>query len=171
MDKPLEQAVAALELIVQQLVALHGELIDLLHRKRQALREGRSGAIGELCALENEKIQAISELEKRRLELVARITLLIDDQAAQPMRMGELAERLPEPVRGRLLILRQQLRDRLLDVQQRAAVARRATESLMKHLHGVVQTIGALSTGVSTYSSRGARPPRAIAVSTFSMTA
>lgn len=171
MAETLEQHTAALESVLQQQVQAHEALLSLLERRRQAMRTADTRAVNELCALENEKVQAISELEKQRLTLVAKLTLAIDPTAAEPMRMGELAERLPEPARGRLLVLRHQLMQRMARVREASSVARRAAEALMKHVHGLVQTIGVLSTGVSTYSQQGQPPRQATAVSTINLTA
>jgi hypothetical protein len=170
MGKQAEQTCAALEAVLGQMVAIHQELLTLLERKRGAMRKGDGRAMTELCALENAKVQAIAELEKKRLELVARLTLLVDPQAPEPMRMAEVAERLPEPVRGRLLTLRQQLRSQLETVKHQTAVARRAAESLVRHVQGLVQSMMAVANYGTTYRKPGA-PGRSSAVSTFSMTA
>lgn len=171
MDKKLETSLHALESVLQRQLAGHEQLLALLQRKREALRAGDLDRIMELCELENEHIQSISELEKRRLELAARVTLLVQPGAPEPMRLEALAAHLPEPQRGRLLALRQTLLGRMGEVKRQTSIARRATEALMRHMQSLVQTVGALSTGVSTYSRHGARPQQATAVSTISLTA
>lgn len=170
-DKTLEQHVAALEAVLQQQASAHAELLTLMQRQRQALQKGDSRSMAQLCALENEKVQLISELEKQRLELTAQLTLKVDPAADQPLRLGELAERLPEPARSRLLVLRQRLTQQAEQVRQAAGVARRAADALVRHMHGLIQTIGMLSTGVCTYSQRGALPSHATAVRTINLTA
>ena len=160
-----------LESTLKQLLSLHGELLELLTSKREVLRKSDNQAVTGLCILEHEKLQKIAELEKQRLMQVAELTLKVDPQAKEPLRMAELAERLDEPQRGRLLVARQQLLERMKQVQQETNIVRRATESLAKHMHGIVQTLGALSAGVSTYGSGGAFPQKNNAVSTFSATA
>jgi FlgN protein len=172
MDKKTPHAlVSALEQTLQQQLVLHRGLLDLLKRKRDVLRANDARATADLCGLEHEKVQKVAELEKQRLKLVADLTLRVDPAAAEPMRLAELAERLGEPARGRLLVLRQQLLEQMRRVQQETSVVRRATEALAKHMQGIVQTIGAISSGVSTYGSRGAFPQQNTAVSTFSATA
>ena len=120
---------------------------------------------------ENAVVQQISELEKKRLQLVADLTLALDPQAAQPLKLAELAQRLDEPDRGRLLVLRQQLLERMAEVRRQTNVARRATESLVSHMQGLVQSIGAACSGMSIYASNGAPPPQAMVLSTFNTTA
>lgn len=163
--------VVTLETTLRQLLDLHTELLDLLKRKRDVVRGNDSRAAVGLCVLEHEKLQKIADLEKKRLHLVADLTLSVDPKAQAPLRMAELADRLGEPVRGRLLVARQQLLEKMKSVQEESNIVRRATEALAKHMHGIVQTLGALSAGVATYGSRGAFPQHNTAVSTFSATA
>lgn len=163
--------ITQLEQNLHQLLNLHGELLELLKKKRDTLRDSDTQAAIGLCTLEHEKIQKIADLEKQRLQLVADLTLAINPQAKEPLRMGDLAEQLSEPSRGNLLVLRQKLLEQMKAVHHETGIVRRATESLAKHMHGIVQTIGALSAGVSTYGNRGALPQANTAVSTFSATA
>ncbi len=171
MDKQMPAKLVALEQVLRQQLQLHGELLELLKKKRDTLRTNDTRATIDLCTLEHEKAMKIAELEKDRLRLVADLTLVVEPGASEPMCLADLAERLGEPVRGRLLVTRQQLLDRMRCVQEETSIVRRATESLAKHMQGIVQTIGAISTGVSTYGSRGAFPQSNAAVSTFSATA
>lgn len=161
----------SLETTLKQLHSLHSELLELLKRKREVVRSSDRHAMTGLCVLEHEKLQKIAELEKQRLTQVADLTLKVDPRAKQPLRMAELADCLREPVRGRLLVARQQLIERMKEVQQENNIVRRATESLANHMQGIVQTLGALSVGVATYGSGGAFPQQNTAVSTFSATA
>ena len=163
--------ITSLEQTLRQLFSLHSELLELLKRKRDILRASDTQAMIGLCTLEHEKVQKIAELEKQRLNLVADLTLAVDPQAKQPLSMSQLADELGEPVRGRLLVMRHQLLEQMKAVHEETGIVRRATEALAKHMHGIVQTIGALSAGVSTYGSRGAFPQQNTAVSTFSATA
>lgn len=171
MDKSPEQLVAALESTLQQMLALHQELLAIMQRKRDAMRRGNARLMADLCGLENQKVQAISELEKMRLERVAHLTLHIQPNAAEPMRMADLAERLPEPLRGRVLVLRQQLREQMLAVKEQTSIARRAADSLMRHVQGLVQTVTAASGSATTYSRRGTIRQRTTGMATFSMKA
>ena len=171
MDRQLESLASSLESVLRELVRVHEELIGLMKRKRLATRQGQSMVMVELCQLENEKVQLVSELEKKRLKFVGKMTLLVAPDAPEPLRMRELVDRLPEPLRGQLLVLRQQLMDRLREAHQQASVARRSAESLVRHVEGLVQTISAMSSGVCTYGERGSPPQQARVVSTFNMTA
>ncbi len=167
----MDQHLTQLEAVLQSQIARHEQLAALTQAKLAALRQADHKLIAALTQQENQQLQAIAELEKQRLTLVAELTLLVAPTEAQPLRMGELAERLNEPARGRLLVLRAQLRQRMEAVRQQAALARGASEALLRHMSSLVQSIGSVLTGVAAYGRRGAPPRTASAVSTFCATA
>lgn len=171
LDKAMEKSVATLEAILREQLALHEQMLTTLVDKKAALVRADHGKVTALLQQENNHIQAISELEKKRLALVGDLTLRVEPTAAAPLRLPELAQRLPEPARGRLLVLREQVRQRMERVREEAGLARRATESLVRHMHGLVQSIGSAVTGIGTYSRAGAPPRAALAISTFNTTA
>ncbi len=166
-EKDVDRLAALLALLLEQ----HTQLLAALQRKRDAMRHGDTEAMAALCRLESESIRRVGELEKRRLELVAAMTLKVDPDAAEPMKLRDLAEALPEPARGRLLVARQQLVAKMEQVKHQTSVARRAAESLLKHMTGLVQTIGTLSTGLNTYGQRGERPTATVVMRTINLTA
>ena len=167
MDKQLAQ----LEDLLNRLLTAHDSLLKIIARKQNALRGSDHKALEVCCRTEHALIRQIGDLEKERLQLVAELTLLVQPKAAQPMSLLELAKDLPEPARGRLLVLRQTLRERMEQVRRQAGVAKRASESLLRHMHGLVQSIGASLTGIGTYSRKGDVPEDALAVSTFNAVA
>ncbi len=167
----LAQPLRELEQVLGEATRVHEELFKLLERKRAALRGTDSDAVTRLAELESEKLRRAAELETRRMQLVGTLTQELAPQASQPLRLRELAEHLPEPQRGRVLVLRQQLVERMEQVRQAASIARRATETLMHHIQGVVRTIGVMSTGVCTYGAEGAPAAGATAVRTINVTA
>ena len=171
MDKALEKDLAQLEEILRKQVATHEQLLTLLKRKKAALAHADADTMTECCRLENEQLQAVAELEKQRLTLAAKVTLALDPKAPAPLKLGDLAQKLPEPVRGRLLVLRHQARQRMEQVRHEVAVTKRATESLMGHIQGLMQTIGSAVTGIGTYNRGGSLPRAATAISTFNTTA
>jgi len=154
----LDTLVASIESVMQQAMTLHAALLELLLRKRAALAAADTAAMVELSRLENEKVQQISELEKTRLELVARLTLRLVPGAAEPMPLRDLAVKLPEPMRSRLLVQRQKLREQMLKVKEQTSIARRATEALARHVQSLVQTVHSLASGAPAYSGAGAPP-------------
>jgi hypothetical protein len=171
MDLTHEKQLAELEAVLNQQLAANEQLLGLLNSKRAALAAADQKRVVELCQHENIRVQLIGELEKRRMVLVAQLTLAVSPGAREPMRLSDLAERLAEPSRGRILLLRLRLRERMESVRRELGTAQRATEALVKHMQGLIQTISTAVTGIGTYNQVGRRPKAALAMSTFNTTA
>ncbi len=171
MDKRLDAMADGLEAVMGRAIEAHERLHSLMRRKREAFARADTGRMTELLQLENEQVKAIADLERKRLELVAQMTLVVEPGASEPLRMRELAERCEEPLRGRLLAMRQRLEAKLQEVKAEASVARRAAESLARHVRGLVQTIGAISSGAAAYGRAGRVPEPAATIRTLNVTA
>jgi len=167
----VDKQIAQLETGIKAEMQIHEELLKLLKAKNEAIREGDVKRMARICGRENEKVQRLSEVVKQRLHLVADLTQQVEPNAERPMRLGELVERLDEPARGRLLVLRQQLRQRMEEVGRQTKLAKRTSVSMLKHMHGIVQSVGSKLTGIATYTARGLRPQQVTAVRTLNMTA
>ncbi len=167
----MDKALVQLEDVLREETAAHERLLETMDQKLEAMRQAKRETLADCCRRENDLVQAIGELEKRRLTLVAVLTQTLDPRAAAPLRMGELAERLPEPARGRLLVMRAQLRERIDAVRSRSGTLRRAADGLLAHMCGLMQVVGGALSDTGTYGRRGAAPTAKMTVSTFSTTA
>lgn len=155
LDRPSLQLLASLTDTIRELVDLHQRMLTLLDRKTEALRSADGDTMAKLSERENALVRQLTDLEKQRLQQVADLTLKVDPQASEPLKLAELAERLPEPARGKLLVLRTQLLERMHEVKTRTGVARRACESLLKHTTGLLHHVTTTATGTRTYGRRG----------------
>lgn len=170
MDKLLEKQLTALERLLQDLMQAHTQLLELLEEKRTAMRKAEHEVMANVCQRENQQVRKISDMEKQRLQLVADVTLMIEPGAKEPMKLLEVADRLPEPWRGRILVFRHQLQQKMQATQKQAKTTQQATMQLMKHMTGMMQKVTAACTGSAAYSAKGA-PSNQSRISTFSMTA
>lgn len=159
-----------LERLMRMLNDEHTQLLSLVHRKSEAMRQAKPVLVADCCEQENERVQRIAALEKQRQQVVAAITESVDPNATEPMRMAQIADREGEPIRGRLLVSQAQLRETLVAIQKHNAVAKRATEGLLHHVRGVMQTVTRMVGDAGTYGRRGAIASPAAPVSSFSIT-
>jgi len=170
MDNKALQNLQQLEAVLTQAVDRQRQMLSLLERKRDAMRQGKAQEMTDLCRLEGALVQAVGDLEKRRLNLVADLTLALAPEAQEPLKMLDLAQRLAEPHRGRLLVLRTQLVTAMQAVQDQTRVVRRASETLVKHVNGLIRTIGTVSRG-GTYGQAGTANIQPARLSTINFTA
>lgn len=171
MDKKMLGTLAQLEQVLAESADRHEQLLGLMQQQRGALRSAEAERVTELSRQQNTVVQAISVLEKRRLALAASLTEAIAPDASEPLRLRDLAERLPEPARGRVLVLRQRLRERIGEVKEQSSVARRATESLMNHMQGLVQSLSHATAHGAGYDRPGRANQPLPAIGTFNLTA
>ncbi len=163
----MEKCLASLEAILRTQLGLQQRLGELGAEKLVALKRADYRAVGRLLEAENQQLQALAEAEKERLLRVAQLTQQMAPQAARPARLGDLAQSLPEPWRTRLLGLRAQLREQLERTRRQSQVAHLTSEALLRHMQGLMQSIGMAVTGVAGYNRSGAAPRSALAMRTF----
>ena len=173
-----------LESLLHQELAQHAQLVGVLEQKRGALLKADPSRVTALCAQENACVQATSELAKQRMSLVADLALLVEPGAAEPevIICDEVTSALDQLVaEGILKLLDRLQRERglaymfithdLATVRSQTSVAQRATDSLVRHMQGVVQSLAAAMADVGVYSRAGRLPAAASKMSTFSATA
>ncbi|NJL32279.1 MAG: flagellar protein FlgN [Phycisphaerales bacterium] len=163
----LEKATGELEAVLRELCEAHLRMSALLADKLGALRRADHKAVAASLGMENQQVQLIGELEKRRLTLAALLTQMIEPSAKAPWRLTELAQHLAEPARGRVLALRAQMVTTMQKVQKESAVTRRASEELVRHMQGLMRSVTSSVSGASVYGRSGQPPRAAMALSTF----
>jgi hypothetical protein len=166
----MDNDLAQLEALLRQEIEAQRNLTAAVQRKLAAIRAADHRQVVACCQDENHLMQIAADLAKARLALAAKITQTLDPAASQPLRLGDLAEKLAEPARGRVMVLRQQLRQQMEAVGHESGIARRAAEVLASHMRGLVRTVGAAMNGAGVYG-RGGTCPRGAVISTFQATA
>ncbi len=167
MNITMEQAVSELETVLRELCAAHQRMSALMADKLAGLRRADHKTVAVVLGAENQQVQLIGELEKRRLTLVALLTQWIDPSAKAPWRLTELATHLPKSSGESLLALRAQLVQVMQQVQKESMVAKRANEELVRHMQGMLRSVSNAVSGNAVYGKGGQMPKAAMAMSTF----
>lgn len=151
----LENMLDALEKMLRSQLEAHEQLLELLERKREAVRHAKIDTISELLDQERRSIERIAEIERGREQVVRRITEQLQPGAAEPLPLTMIAERADEPVQSRLLGIAAQLREMVAKVKQTSSVVRSAAEALSNHISGVMQTFHAAMSRAGVYGRQG----------------
>lgn len=170
-DKALLKVLIQAEAVLRAQLALYQGMLDLLGRKRSAMRAARHAELAALVVEENKLVQRVSELEKHRLALAAELTRRLAPGSAAPLRLSEVAGLAPQPWGAKLEALGAELRRVMARVKVEADVARRAAQAVLRHVTGMVQAVTAKATGTATYGPRGDGGRKRAVVSTFVATA
>ena len=115
-------------------------------------------------------MQRIGELETARQGVVGRLTEAWAAGADRPLKLGEVADRAGEPVRGRLIVMQSELIGLIQTIRRENDIVGRATEGLVRHVQGVVQHVTQAVTGGGVYGRGGRVAAPSVAVSSFSLT-
>ena len=166
MDKLLNE----LEEYLQILKTEHKALYDMICRKREALRASQIALVRDCCERENIHIQKIGSIEKRRQNLIGRITDKLQPSAPQPMSLSDIAAVASQPQRDRLLEIHKDLRDLVERVRDENTIMQRATQGMLQHVQGMMQMIGQVFGDAGTYGRTGQVVQSSASVSSFSTT-
>ncbi len=166
----MDKLLVELEELIRRLRDEHVQLLGLIRRKTQALRLAKPEVVGDCCERENQAIQRIGALEKRRQALVGQITSVLNPGAAAPMRLSEIAAKASPTRADRLKVLHAELRQLIEQVRCEGAIAQRATQGLLQHVQGVMQNLRQRFAGGNIYGRRGVASGPSEMVSSFSMT-
>lgn len=147
--------VGELEALMRDLLVRYERIRTLADERLDAIRRSDGGRLARVIGMENEIIQEIAEIEKRRIGVVGRFAERLGSPSRTQTTMSWIAERLGEPVRGRLLALARTLRETIEVVRRENAVARTAAETLAQHMSGLLRTVAAHLNHAKTYGRRG----------------
>ena len=145
--------------LLNDMAALHGELIVLMRGKLEAIRRADSDAIQSVTVRETALASRLAEREGLRRDLVRNVLreLGMNSRKPQTIRMTELAECFAEPRRSQMLVATTGLRVRLEEIERLSVTTRMITTEMLRHMEEIigVMTSGGPATGV--YSRAGSR--------------
>jgi flagellar FlgN protein len=149
-------AAAKLETLLGELIEAHKGMLELTTEHRRAI--SRADGAGVQMCVEHQGVLAarIAAMDVERKKLVLALT---GGAASAPPTITILAERLPEPMRGRIVGLAAALRELLVRLQRETAVVRAATQSLVAHMDGLMQQVARSLSQARLYGPRGRIDP------------
>jgi hypothetical protein len=159
-----------LEQYLVDLLNEHEAMLAVIRDKRQALTQARPHVVAELCARQNQHLQKIGAIEKRRQTLVGQLTEVLNPAAAEPLRLRDIAEQAPQAQRERLIDLHARLRNTMRQIAHEAAVTQKATSGLLNHIQGMMGMISQSFASLGTYGRKGIDQGPTSVVSSFSVT-
>ena len=180
MDKTAVKDLFSLEESLKKLLDAQSALAGLLEKQRLALAAGDAPALSDLCRREKDVVDLIQTLERGRQSLMGRLkTALPASQAglaagstpSETWSLMTLAQRVPEPVRTRLMVRRAELVKVMTDNQRVAATVRRASERLLRHVGGLINTLGSAAQGGAAYGQSGRLTAAPVRLSTLNLSA
>ncbi|MFM9958043.1 MAG: flagellar protein FlgN [Phycisphaerales bacterium] len=152
---PLDHHAAELEKVLLQIADRYETLARCASDRREAMRRADARALANCIDTENQAVQALADLERRRMIVVEAIAAAIGSPDRSQTPVSRLAPALPEPARSRLLVLSASLRELMENVSRLNESARRAAEMLAAHMEGLMRHVAARLNHAQTYNPKG----------------
>lgn len=152
-----EAVVRQLAECLAEMRGLYEELLAVLQRKLEAMRRADTELLNSCAARERFLLQRISEAESSRKVLVTDLQVRAGVAAKRPISITQLAERIGEPGRSKLLVLADGLRRLVEQTNQVNQVAALAGKELLAHFKHVYDVMRTAERDTGTYDVRGAR--------------
>lgn len=154
-QSPEASLVEALREALAELRREYEALESLADRRRDAVSRADLKAISECIGSENEVVQRIASAEQRRREAASALSERFGLEDAESAPVSRLAEHLDEHERADLLAAADDLRSVIRRVQQKNSAARRAAETLARHMQGLLRAAEHWFSHAGTYGKQG----------------
>ncbi|RMD66318.1 MAG: flagellar protein FlgN [Planctomycetota bacterium] len=163
-DPPSQPLAAALISALQQLLALHEDMLQQARERERALRAFDMRALAEVIERESALLACVVEQDRRRAEAVEQLAQA-HGVAAPPgasLTVRDVAPLVAPPARTQLLTVAAALRERIEQLHELNQALAQAAERLEKHMQGLLREAAAKLNHSGAYSDRGvvdAGPP------------
>jgi hypothetical protein len=144
-----------LEGLLRELVVRYEQMLTLSQMRHDAIRAADAERLGACVQQENGFIQEIADIEKRRIGVVGAFAERLGAEPKEVTTMTWIAERLADPMRGRLLRLAQSLRGLLGKVRAENEVGAAAATALSQHMTGLLRQVAQCLNHAKTYGRGG----------------
>ncbi|MCA9312245.1 MAG: flagellar export chaperone FlgN [Phycisphaerales bacterium] len=166
----IDPAIGELESLLETLTARIGELVELASTRLDAIRGASPAELAQCIGRENQVVQAIAELEKRRVRVVGELAERFGSRAGVNTTWSWLADRIGGAPGERLRTLARSLRERMEMLTRLNETAALATRALISHMQGLMSQVGARLSHSRTYARSGAVLPGPAIMSSVDVT-
>jgi flagellar biosynthesis/type III secretory pathway chaperone len=146
--RELHEQLASLHTLMKQLAELAGE-------KLAAMRRADTATLDRCTAREAELVKTVFGSEAKRKALLARIAQSLHLPQPERAKLGEIAERLPEPSASALRARNAALREIAAELQQKNRLAAKVAQNLQSHIRGVFAELAGAAQETPVYGPRG----------------
>ena len=129
--------------LLSELTELHGELAMHMRNKLDAIKAAETDRITSITAREMVLTERAMEREGLRRQIARQILigLGLSKSMSEPVKLSDLAERLPEPRRSQVLVAAAGLRTRLQEIEQMRVTTTLITQEMLNHIGEVISAM------------------------------
>ncbi len=165
---------AALRELLTDYIAQQRAQLDAINTHRTALSTADAPAIARCTELQRAIAQSLLNLDAKRAGLIRaivhgniplRAALALTDHNAPPITIRQLIARCPQPNQHELNTLATELRTLAHQCAQQQSILRAAAQSLVQHMHGLMDRVGRALSHTGNYRRPGATSALPVVVS------
>jgi hypothetical protein len=162
---PIDALAGDVERVLCDLVAQIQRLTALAHERREALRRADAPCLARCIAAENDAVQAVADIEKRRLTVVARLADRLGEPGKAHAKITALGERLGGAIGERLAARARELKDLIDSLKRLNESSRAAAATLAAHMEGLWRQAAQVLNHSKTYGRLGVVAPGSAVIS------
>ena len=141
--------------VLHEEVQLTLALTELVRAKRDAIRQADIDTIVALSADEQRQLRRLAEVDGRRRAAAMLLTTSLEADAREPLGLRLLARRIGGTRGTALEKIGDTLRQSSRELRRESAIVARASDRLMQHVNGLLQTVQAAVSSSGTYGRAG----------------
>lgn len=132
-----------------------GQLANTATEKLAALRRADAAALQTLTVTETELLQTLFHTAQERGAVLARLAQALQCPDLSNVRLGEIADRLPEPHASALRARSTALRAMTDELQRKNRIAGQVAQNLQQHIHSVFEALRGADQSTVGYGPQG----------------
>lgn len=147
--------VSQLEINLDEQNQIYNNLFHLLQTERDYLLASDIENINKAASLKDALLREAQKKEEERLSICRRLKMNLQIVSDEEPKLLELAVRLPEPHKKRLINYRKKFETILADINSQNRDNSRYTQTALNTINGTLDTIREALQGGKTYQSKG----------------
>ncbi len=155
-DAALKRAIGMLEAILIRQTGIHREMLAVAESKQQAIVKGDLELLEKTVAEEKQIVSRIEDEERKRLAVMP----LVKNGLGAPEGMDKLADviaLMPEPDRGRMMTVRNELKEVLEATQIRTRHNAELLKASLEHVESFLRAVSDAAIPNKTYGNDGTK--------------
>lgn len=154
--KAIQEWTEQLENVLREMLAGQEKMLQVIKLKHEAMRSSDVAGMLQVSADEGTLASAILSIDKIRLDITARLSVLLKLGPA-PVTIRSIASRLPAEAANRLLSVAAALRERMLKVAEANRVVELVCQRMLAHFKEIFSVVAQGADAPPTYTPSGNR--------------
>lgn len=155
-EAALKRALGMLEATLRRQIGLHRAMREVAEAKRESIIKGDITLLEETVAEERKLVAEIEEEESKRLAVVPMVKRGLDMPEGED-RLSDLIGRLPEPERGRLAMVRLELKEIIEECRRLTRHNAELLKASLEHVESFLRAVAEASRPDANYKRDGKR--------------